>query len=127
MTYDKILYWIPESGEAKDICYVVNRDSSSSDIPPNYDAGTPGEKVFINYIGGGGASKLTPVIRPTHSSTFTFKYNNVNVGDQLVFFTNGSISNANGYSIRGTITLEYQIIKTGLNDAITGGWVIVSQ
>ncbi len=127
LTFDKILYWIPESGEAKDICYVVNRDSSSGDIPPNYDAGTPGEKVFINYIGGGGASKLTPVIRPTHSSTFTFKYNNVNVGDQLVFFTNGSISNANGYSIRGTITLEYQIIKTGLNDAITGGWVIVSQ
>ncbi len=127
LTFDEILYWIPASGETKDICYVVNRNSSVSDTPPDYDKGTPGQKVFINYMGGSGAAKLTPVVRTTPSSTFTFKYTNVKVGDRLTFFTNGYISDANGSSTRDAITLEYQIIKTGLNNATTGGWVIISQ
>ena len=127
LTFDEILYWIPASGETKDICYVVNRNSSASDTPPDYDKGTPGQKVFINYMGGSGAAKLTPVVRTTPSSTFTFKYTNVKVGDRLTFFTNGYISDANGNSTRDAITLEYQIIKTGLNNATTGGWVIISQ
>ena len=127
LTFDEILYWIPASGETKDICYVVNRNSSVSDTPPDDDKGTPGQKVFINYIGGSGAAKLTPVVRTTPSSTFTFKYTNVKVGDRITFFTNGYISDANGNSTRDAITLEYQIIKTGLNNATTGGWVIISQ
>lgn len=127
LTFDEILYWIPASGETKDICYVVNRNSSASDTPPDDDKGTPGQKVFINYIGGSGAAKLTPVVRTTPSSTFTFKYTNVKVGDRITFFTNGYISDANGNSTRDAITLEYQIIKTGLNNATTGGWVIISQ
>ena len=84
-------------------------------------------KVLIKHMGGGGVSKLKPVLSSTRSSTFTFNYSNVGVGDRLILFNDGYIADANGNSTKKMITLEYQEIKTGLNDALTGGWVIISQ
>ncbi len=127
LTFDEILYWIPPSGDTKEICYVANRRDTDADQPPNADKGEPGMKVLINHMGGGGVSKLTPVPSSTPSSTFTFNYSNVDVGDRLILFRDGYIADANGNSTKKMITLEYQEIKTGLNGAIAGGWVIISR
>lgn len=127
LTFDEILYWIPPSGDTKEICYVANRKATDADQPPNADKGEPGMKVLINHMGGGGVSKLTPVPSSTPSSTFTFNYSNVDVGDRLILFGDGYIADVNGNSTKKMITLEYQEIKTGLNGAIAGGWVIISQ
>lgn len=127
LTFDEILYWIPPSGDTKEICYVANRTAADADQPPDADKGKPGMKVLINHMGGGGVSKLTPVPSSTPSSTFTFNYSNVDVGDRLILFRDGYIADANGNSTKKMITLEYQEIKTGLNGALAGGWVIISR
>lgn len=127
LTFDEILYWIPPSGDTKEICYVANRQAADADQPPNADKGEPGMKVLINHMGGGGVLKLTPVPRSAPSSTFTFSYSNVDVGDQLTLFIDGYIADANGNSTKKIIRLEYQEIKTGLNGAFAGGWVIISR
>ena len=86
---------------------------------------TPGKKVLIKHMGGN-VDKLLPVTNSSISSTFTFTYSGVREGDTLTLFSDGYIADASGNSTKSKIVLEYQANKTGLDNVVRGGWVIVS-
>ena len=70
--------------------------------------------------------KLTPGSAESASSSFTFQYSDVRVGDTLELFTDGFICDRSGNSTVNKIILRYEVIGTGVGGAISaGGWVIV--
>lgn len=130
LNFSENLYWIGEDRNAQKRCAVLNKNKDESEVEATVNPDgtvTPGEKILIKHMGGNGVLKLTPMIKPTPSSSFTFSYKGVHIGDTLTLFDDGFISDARGNSTQSKIILEYQATKTGLNDALAGGWVIVSQ
>ena len=127
LDFSENLYWIDENGDTKKICAVLNKSSKETEAVLEPDGTvTPGKKVLIKHMGGN-VEKLKPTSGSSVSSTFTFEYTGVRDGDTLTLFKDGYIADARGNSTISKIRLRYQATKTGLNDAITGGWVIVSQ
>ena len=129
LDFSENLYWIGEDRDAQKRCAVLNKNKKGPEVEATVNPDgtvTPGEKILIKHMGGSGVSKLTPVIKTKPSSSFTFSYEGVHIGDTLTLFDDGFISDARGNSTKSKIKLEYQATKTGLNDALAGGWVIVS-
>ena len=129
LDFSENLYWIPENGDTKQICAMLNKNKTATEtdaVLEDDGTVTPGEKILIKHMGGSGVSKLTPVNKNTPSSSFTFSYEGVRIGDSLTLFDDGFISDARGHSTISRVRLEYQATKTGLNGALAGGWVIVS-
>lgn len=129
LDFSENLYWIGEDRDAQKLCVVLNKNKNGSEVEAKVNPDgtvTPGEKILIKHMGGSGVSKLTPVNKNTPSSSFTFSYEGVHIGDTLTLFDDGYISDASGNSTISKVRLEYQATKTGLNGALAGGWVIVS-
>ncbi|MGI5962424.1 MAG: S-layer homology domain-containing protein [Lawsonibacter sp.] len=129
LSFSEILYWIPESGDTTKLCAALNNTYSTSEKPATIDDKgnvVPGTISIVKHMGGN-VDKLTPNPSSTSpSSSFTFSYSGVRVGDTLELFVDGFIADGNGVSTKSKIRLEYQEVKGGLNGAIMGGWVIVS-
>ena len=131
LSFSEILYWIPESGETKELCAAVNNTYSTSDTPATIGPdGTvvPGTISIIKHMDG--VTNLIEPLQPstTSSSSFTFKFTGASIGDQLVLFRDGFIADRNGTSTNRKITLELQQTTTGVNDRFDiVKWVIVSQ
>ena len=121
LTFSETLYYLPDDGNTKNIAYVVN---SNADAEKTDDS--LAKKAMIKHMGGV-YYKLAP--QPESSQpgrTFTFIYNGVLPGDQLILFTDGYVCDAYGNSSKKGITLEFQGTTTGVNNAVTYKWVIVS-
>lgn len=130
LSFSEILYWIPESGDTSKLCAALNNTYSTSEKPASIDPDTgvvtPGTISILKHMGGN-VDKLTPnPSSASPSSSFTFSYSGVRVGDILELFVDGFIADGNGISTKAKVRLEYQEVKSGLNNATVGGWVIVS-
>lgn len=129
LSFSEVLYWIPETGQTSELCAALNNTYSTSEKPATVDPDgnvVPGTISILKHMGGN-ASKLTPSPQSTSpSSSFTFSYSGVRVGDTLELFTDGFIADRNGISTKKKIRLVYQETTTGVNQAVVGGWVIVS-
>ncbi|RHO53002.1 S-layer homology domain-containing protein [Ruminococcaceae bacterium AM07-15] len=129
LNFSENLYWIPENGDTKQICAMLNKNKTATEtdaVLEDDGTVTPGKKVLIKHMGGD-VDTLTPSSTSAISSTFTFSYSGVRIGDTLTLFSDGYIADARGNSTKTKIILEYQANSTGLNGAIAGGWVIISQ
>ena len=129
LDFSENLYWIGEDRDAQKLCVVLNKNENGSEVEAKVNPDgtvTPGEKILIKHMGGSGVSKLKPVNKNTPSSSFTFSYEGVHIGDTLTLFDDGYIADARGNSTISRVRLVYQATKTGLNGALAGGWVIVS-
>ena len=129
LDFSENLYWIGEDRDAQKLCVVLNKNKNGSEVEAKVNPDgtvTPGEKILIKHMNGSGVSKLTPVNKNTPSSSFTFSYEGVHIGDTLTLFDDGYISDASGNSTISKVRLEYQANKTGLDNVVRGGWVIVS-
>lgn len=130
LDFSENLYWIGEDRDAQKLCVVLNKNENGSEVEAKVNPDgtvTPGEKILIKHMGGSGVSKLKPVNKNTPSSSFTFSYEGVHIGDTLTLFDDGYIADARGNSTISRVRLVYQATKTGLNGAIAGGWVIISR
>ncbi len=128
LNFSENLYWIPENGDTQKICAMLNKSKTGSEsdaVLEDDGTVTPGKKVLIKHMGGN-VDKLLPVTNSSISSTFTFTYSGVREGDTLTLFSDGYIADASGNSTKSKIVLEYQANKTGLDNVVRGGWVIVS-
>lgn len=127
LNFSEVLYWVPEDRDSSKICAAVAKDIT--DVPASIDENgkvVPGKISLLDHMGGD-VDKLTPGTSENASSSFTFSYSGVNVGDTLTLFTDGFIADRNGNSTVNKVILEYQEVKTGVGGAITaGGWVIVT-
>lgn len=129
LNFSENLYWIPENGDTKQICAMLNKNKTATEtdaVLEDDGTVTPGKKVLIKHMGGD-VDTLTPSSTSAISSTFTFSYSGVRIGDTLTLFSDGYIADARGNSTKTKIILEYQANSTGLNGALAGGWVIISQ
>ena len=129
LDFSENLYWIGEDRDAQKLCVVLNKNENGSEVEAKVNPDgtvTPGEKILIKHMGGSGVSKLKPVNKNTPSSSFTFSYEGVHIGDTLTLFDDGYIADVRGNSTISRVRLVYQATKTGLNGALAGGWVIVS-
>ena len=128
LSFSEVLYWVPESRDSSKICTAVASNSiteTEAKIDPSTGEVIPG-KISIKKHMGGNVDKLTPGTSDSASSSFTFSYSGVRVGDTLELFTDGFICDRSGNSTVSKILLRYEVIGTGVGGAVTaGGWVIV--
>ncbi len=97
ITFDKNLYWSP--GTVSEVA------------KPVYSTGNTAtdDKAWVGilqHLGGSARNKLTvssTVNSPGRSFTITFT--GLNVGDQIILFNNGLVSNSSGYTTQKTLTL----------------------
>lgn len=130
LTFSEVVYWIPESGDTKEICEVWNNSNySTNDAPATIDSEgnvVPGHVAILAHMGGA-SSRLKPLTSSGKaSSTFEFHYSGVNIGDTLTLFSDGYIADKNGVSTRAKIQLRFEATDTGVTGfAQAGKWVIV--
>ena len=128
LSFSEVLYWVPEDRDSSKICAAVASNSiteTEATIDPATGEVIPGKISILKHMGGN-VEKLTPGSAESASSSFTFQYSDVRVGDTLELFTDGFICDRSGNSTVNKIILRYEVIGTGVGGAISaGGWVIV--
>lgn len=116
LTFDDLLYW-------------VNNDGDAETITPVHNAAADGKKYksLIQHLGGS-RDKFTSVGTSTGpTSTFNLQYRDVYVGETITLFSDGYVCNSSGYSTKNRITLEFAVTGTGVNGALIHGWKPVTQ
>lgn len=130
LTFSENVYWIPESGDTKQICEVWNNSNySNNDKKATINADgtiTPGNVAILAHMGGA-SMQLKPLNYSSKaSSTFEFSYTGVSIGSTLTLFSDGYLSDRSGISTREKITLRFELTQTGVEGfAQAGHWVIV--
>lgn len=128
LSFSEVLYWVPDDRDSSKICAAVASNSiteTEATIDPATGEVIPGKISILKHMGGN-VEKLTPGSAESASSSFTFQYSDVRVGDTLELFTDGFICDRSGNSTVNKIMLRYEVIGTGVGGAISaGGWVIV--
>lgn len=130
LTFSEVVYWIPESGDTKEICEVWNNSNyNTGDTDAKIDDEgnvVPGHVAILAHMGGA-SIQLKPLTSSSQkSSTFNFSYSGVNIGDTLTLFSDGYIADKNGVSTRAKIQLRFEATETGVTGfAQAGKWVII--
>ena len=130
LSFSEVVYWIPESGDTKQICEVWNNSNyttndENASINPD---GTikPGHVAILAHMGGVSIQLKPLTSSSSASSTFEFSYSGVNIGDTLTLFKDGFIADRNGISTKAKIQLRFEMTETGVDGfAKAGKWVIV--
>jgi hypothetical protein len=108
ITFDKNLYWSP--GTVQEVAKPVYATSKVATIENDWVS-------VLQYLGGSARSSLT-ILSTVNSPgrSFTLSFSGLNVGDQIILFNNGLVSNSSGYTTQKTLTLTLKE-RTAKNDS----------
>lgn len=108
ITFDKDLYWAPG---------IIN--TAAKPVYSNNKTGTDTDNWvgILQYLGGSARSALIPANTVNSSGrSFTLNFTGLNIGDQVILFNSGLVSNSSGYTTNKQLILTLKEYS-GKNDS----------